>query len=147
MHWAIAANPDVALILIALGLLGVCAEFCAPGKIFPGAIGAMLCILGLISLSSFFIYAPSLVLIVLAIILFGLEARFVSRGILTLVGAVTLIAGLKNLIAADDSTVRIHWATAVCIAIPFSLAASFLLSVALRARRNKAVNVEGDMLK
>jgi membrane-bound serine protease (ClpP class) len=147
MLLALTFNPDAALLLLSLGVLGIYTEFCAPGKVIPGAIGAVLATLGLVSLSRFPISAPGVFSIVLAFALFALEARFVSRGIFTLGGAVVLLAGMKNLIVTADPARSVKWATALWVAIPVSIATSFLLSVAMRARRNKAVRVEGDMLK
>ena len=46
------ADPNVALILVVVGVLGICAEFCAPGKIVPGVLGGILVLLGLSSFAN-----------------------------------------------------------------------------------------------
>jgi len=147
LHTAITADPNIALPLLALGLIGIYVEFCAPGKIIPGVSGSALALLAIASLRIFPIAWPGALLIVLALVFLILEARFVSRGVFTLGGAAALLAGLKLLIATNDPARCVHWATAILIAVPFSLVTSFFLAVAARARRNKTVVVAGDMLK
>jgi membrane-bound serine protease (ClpP class) len=129
--------PDFALILTALGALGVYTEFLLPGRIAPGVIGATLVLLGLASFAAYPIDPRGTALIVAAFACFLLEARFALRGTLTAAGAASLFAGLLFLVDSPDPRMRIHWLTAALLAVPFSAVTSFLLKVALRARRNK----------
>jgi membrane-bound serine protease (ClpP class) len=81
---------------------------------------------------------------VIGILFFILEAKFVTHGILTTGGAAALALGAVMLIDTGNPDLRIRWATALGLAIPFALITSFLFSIALRARRNKVVTgIEG----
>lgn len=133
------ANPNIALLLLVLGALGIYAEFSSPGLIAPGVIGALLVLLGLTALALFPIDWLGATLMALGLIFFALEAKFATHGILTLGGAVALLLGSVMLIDTNVPELRIRWTTAIAITLPFALITSFLFSIALRARRNKVV--------
>ena len=76
------SNPNIALILLVLGALGIYAEFSSPGLIFPGVAGAILVLLGLSALSMLPINWLGAALLILAFTFFVLEAKFASHGIL-----------------------------------------------------------------
>jgi membrane-bound ClpP family serine protease len=126
------ADPNIALLLVILGLVGIYAEFCAPGLCAPGIVGAILVLLGVTALSRFPLHWQGVVLMVLGPVCCLLEARHATRGILTAAGALTLALGAVTLIDAG-----IGWPAALALAIPFALISSFLFSIAFRARRNK----------
>lgn len=135
------ADPNVALLLLVLGALGVYAEFSAPGMVVPGVVGAVLILLGLTALSVFPIDWLGAGLMALALIFFVLEAKFTTHGVLTVGGAAAMLLGALMLIDTGATGVpdmlRIHWPTALALTVPFALITSFLLSIAMRARRNK----------
>jgi membrane-bound serine protease (ClpP class) len=82
----------------------------------------------------------SLALIVAAFVLFALEAKFVTHGVLTLGGIVLLTIGGLLLVDAPIPEMRVHLFTALAVSIPVGLITAFLMTVALRARRNKLVS-------
>jgi membrane-bound serine protease (ClpP class) len=135
------ADPNIALLLVVLGALGIYAEFCLPGLVAPGAIGAILLFLGVTSLSRLPISRASAALMILGVALCVFEARWPARGILTAGGAFGLAFGAVRLIDAADPGVRVRWSTALALFIPFALVTSFLVTVAIRARRNKSICV------
>jgi len=124
------ADPNIALLLVVLGTFGIYAEFCAPGRLAPGVIGAIFLFLGFTALSRLPISRTGIAIVILGLILCVLEARWPARGIFTALGAAALID-------AAHAALHARWTTALALAIPFALVTSFLLSVALRARRNK----------
>jgi membrane-bound serine protease (ClpP class) len=128
------ADPNIALLLVVLGAFGIYAEFCLPGLLAPGVIGAIFLFLGLTALSRFPITRTGAALMILGLVFCVLEARWPARGILTALGAATLID-------TAHSDLHVRWSTAIALSIPFALITSFLLSVAIRARRNKVVCV------
>jgi membrane-bound serine protease (ClpP class) len=140
---SITTNPNVALLLLAAGVAGICAELCSPGRIAPGAVGAVLAMLGIASLAALPVSWPGVALMVLAMVLLAFEARFLSRGLFTLAGAAAMFLGSRMLVYTPDPALRIHWYVAAVVALPLSIAASYLLSVAVRARRNKAAGCQG----
>ena len=140
------ADPNIALLLLVLGALGIYAEFSAPGLIAPGVIGSVLALLGLAALALFPIDWLGAALILLGLTFFALEAKFGTHGILTAGGAVAMLLGSVMLIDTNVPELRIRWSTALAVTLPFALITSFLLSIALRARRNKVVTGAEAML-
>ena len=140
------ADPNVALLLVVLGALGIYMEFASPGLIAPGVAGTILFLLGLAALSLLPIDWLGAALMILGLVFFVLEAKFATHGILNAGGAVALALGAVMLINTNVPELRIRWSTALGLAIPFALITSFLLSIALRARRSKIVTgIEGMM--
>jgi len=138
------ADPNIALLLLVLGVLGIYVEFSAPGLVAPGVAGAILALLGLTALSVFPIDWLGAGLITLALLFFVLEAKFATHGILTVGGAAAMLMGALMLIDTSVPELRIHLGTALALTVPFALITSFLLSIAVRARRNKiTTGVEG----
>src|SRR5205823_541081 len=140
------ADPNIALLLLVVGALSIYVEFSSPGLVAPGVIGAILVLLGLTALSMFPIAWLGAALIVLAFSFFVLEAKFATHGILTAGGALAMVLGALMLVDTDVPELRVRLGTALGLAIPFALITSFLVSIAVRARRNKVVTgVEGMM--
>src|SRR5205823_8107556 len=92
------ADPNIALILIVLGALGIYIEFNAPGLIAPGVAGAISVLLGLSALSVLPINWAGVALLLLAFTLFALEAKFTSHGILGAGGAAAMVLGAVLLV-------------------------------------------------
>lgn len=140
------ADPNIALILIILGALCVYIEFSSPGLIAPGVVGAISILLGLSAMSVLPINLTGVGLLMLALMLFVLEAKFVSHGVLTLGGAVAMVLGAVLLIDSPLPELRIRWSVAIALALPFALITSLLLTLAMRARANKVVTGTAGML-
>ena len=132
------ADPNLAFMMLILGALGVYVEFTHPGLILPGTAGAILVLLGLSGLSVFPINWVGVALLVLAIALFVLEAKFVTHGILGTGGAVSMVLGAVLLIEGPPE-LRISWGTAIAVALPFALITMFLLTLVIRARAAKVI--------
>ena len=133
------ADPNIALLLLVLGALGIYAEFSSPGMVLPGVLGAIAVLLGLGALALFPIGWLGAALVILGLTFFVLEAKFATHGILTAGGAIALLLGALLLIDTPDPALHIRFSMALAVTIPFALITSFLLSVAVRARRNKVV--------
>lgn len=138
------ADPNIALLLLVIGVLGIYVEFSSPGLVAPGVAGAILVLLGLTALSMLPIDWLGAALMILALVFFVLDAKFAAHGVLTAGGAIALILGAVMLVDTNVPELRVHWSTAIGLALPFALITSWLVSIALRARRNKVVTgVEG----
>jgi membrane-bound serine protease (ClpP class) len=138
------SDPNVALVLLVIGALLIYAEFVHPGFYVAGATGAVMLLLGLSALSVLPINWLGAALLILALVMFVLEAKFVTHGVLTAGGATCMILGAVMLIDSPFPELRIHLSTAISVALPFALITAFLLSLAVRARANKVVTgVEG----
>jgi membrane-bound serine protease (ClpP class) len=130
-------DPNLAVLILLAGALLIYLEFHIPGTIIPGALGTLMVLLALFSLNLLPVRFTSLALIVCALILMVLEAKFPSHGVLALVGTVTLILGLLTLVAGPIPQMRVQMATAVAAGAAFGGITSTLVWLAARARRNK----------
>ena len=140
------ADPNIALVLLVIGALAIYVEFSHPGLIAPGVIGAIMVLLGLSAISVLPINWLGAALLLLAFSLFALEVKLASHGILGAGGAVAMVLGAVMLIDSPQPEMRIHWLTAISLALPFSAITVFLLSLAVRARRNKVVTGREGMI-
>lgn len=140
------ADPNLALIVLALGVLGIYVEFSHPGLIFPGVAGAILAILGLAAFSILPLNWLGICLVLLSVALFALEVKVVSHGILSAGAAVALVLGATMLIDSPVPEMRIHFLTAIGVAAPLAILTAILVTLAMKARRNKVVTGASAML-
>ena len=135
------SDPNIAYILFLLGMYGLLFELYSPGAILPGIVGVISLILAFYSMHSLPVNYAGLALIIFAIILFLLEIKIVSHGLLAIGGIVSLLLGSMMLIRSDSgldmariSRGVIYAATAVS-----ALFFLFVLSFGIRAQRSKVV--------
>jgi membrane-bound serine protease (ClpP class) len=140
------ADPNIALVLMVVGALAIYIEFSSPGLIAPGVIGAICVLLGLSAISVLPINWLGAALLILAFTLFALEAKFAAHGVLAVGGTVSMVLGAVMLIDSPLPELRIHWGTAIGLALPFSLITAGLVSLAVRARRSKVVTGSQGMI-
>ena len=138
------ADPNIAFILLIIGALAIYVEFSSPGLIAPGVVGAILVLLGLSALSVLPINWLGAALLLAGLTMFVLEAKFTSHGVLGIGGSAALVLGAVMLVDSPIPEMRIHWGTALAVALPFSAITLMLLSLVVRARRAKVeTGVEG----
>ncbi|MBI3894734.1 MAG: nodulation protein NfeD [Acidobacteria bacterium] len=130
-------DPNVAFILLILGILGLYVEFSNPGLILPGVAGGIAIILALFALSLLPLNWAGAALILLAIVFFVLEAKFVTHGILAAGGVLSMVLGALMLINTRMPGARITLVTALSVALPFAMITIFLLRLVIRARQRK----------
>jgi membrane-bound serine protease (ClpP class) len=139
------ADPNIGFLLLIIGALGVYVEFTSPGLILPGVAGGILFLLGLSSLAVMPINWIGAALLLLGGTLLILEVKFASHGVLGVGGTVSMVLGALLLVNGPPE-VRIHLATALAVVLPFAMISLFLVTLAVRARRNKAVMSNGGLL-
>jgi membrane-bound serine protease (ClpP class) len=132
-------DPNVAFLLLAVGLLSLYVEFNHPGAVVPGTVGVVFILLAAFALNLLPVRFAALVAIAVAFALFVLEAKFASHGVLTTGGIVLLTLGGLLLVDAPIPEMRVHLLTAMTISIPLGLITAYLMVIAFRARRNKVV--------
>jgi membrane-bound serine protease (ClpP class) len=137
------ANPDIAYILMTLGVLGLILEFSTPGLGASGVTGVIALILALYSFQVLPVNLAGIGLIVLALILFVAEIKIQSHGILGVGGAVALVLGGLLLFNTSQSFLRVSWPV-LAVAAVFMLGFFFLVvTKAARAiRRPHATGLE-----
>ncbi|MGH7312582.1 MAG: NfeD family protein [Candidatus Rokuibacteriota bacterium] len=125
-------DPNVAYILMMVGMIGVIAELYNPGAIFPGVIGGISLILAFFAFQSLPINYAGLLLILLGIGLMIAEIKIVSHGILGIGGAVALLLGSLMLFEAPEVGFRVSWW--VLLPTVGATAGTFLLVIAVGVR-------------
>jgi membrane-bound serine protease (ClpP class) len=133
-------DPNVAFILLAIGALALYAEFNHPGAVVPGTVGIVFILIAAFALNLLPTRFAALVLILGAFALFAAEAKFASHGVLTVGGIALLTLGGLLLVDSPIPEMRVHLLTALAVSVPLGLITAFLMSIALKARRNKMVS-------
>jgi len=141
-----ALDPNIALILGLIGFLGLYFEMTHPGMILPGVAGSICLILSLFAFNLLPVNWAGAALIILAIVLFALEATITSHGILGLGGIIAMIAGASMLVEGPIPELRIHMATTIAVTLPLAAIMIFLLRLALASRRLKTITGEEGMI-
>ena len=139
-------DPNIAFLVLAVGALALYAEFNHPGAVIPGVIGVIFILLALFALNLLPTRYASLMLIALAFVLFALEAKFMTHGVLTAGGIAALTLGGLLLVDGPIPELRVKLVVALAVSLPFGLITAFLMSIALRARRNKVTTGEQGMI-
>jgi len=103
----IIASPNVAYVLMMLGLVGLYLELSNPGLILPGVLGSLSLILALYAMQMLPINYSGLLLIFIGVILLIAEVSLMSYGLLALSGAISIFLGSNILIDSDDPAMQI----------------------------------------
>ncbi|RMH17036.1 MAG: nodulation protein NfeD [Acidobacteria bacterium] len=136
---AVIAHPQIALLLMSFGMLGLYVEMTHPGLIFPGVAGAICLILGFFALSVLPVSYAGVALILLALALFVAEFFVVSYGLLTAGGAIAMILGGLLLYRTPDPALRVDLRLILGLTGGMVLLVSLLLVRAIQIRRQKVL--------
>jgi membrane-bound serine protease (ClpP class) len=139
-------DPNFIALLFTIGLFAIYAEFNHPGAVIPGVIGFIALLLVIYALNLLPFRSIAIVLILSAFLFFGLEAKFHTHGALTTGGTVMMILGMLLLIDGPIPEMRVKLWTALSVSIPLALITVFLMTIALKARRNKVVTGEQGLI-
>ena len=139
-------DPDVAFLLLAIGALALYVEFNHPGAVIPGTVGVVFILLAAFALNLLPTRFAALVLILGAFALFAAEAKFATHGVATVGGIALLTLGGLLLVDAPIPEMRVHLLTALAVSVPLGLITAFLMTIALKARRNKVVTGEQGLV-
>ena len=134
---AFISNPNVAYLLFMLGLLGIYFELSNPGAVLPGTVGVIAIILAFFAFQTMTINIAGVALMVLAVILFILEIKAATHGVLIIGGLVSMVIGSLMLIDAPEQALRVSWqviAGAVAVTGVFFAIGAWLSAVALARR-------------
>jgi membrane-bound serine protease (ClpP class) len=132
-------EPDFAFLLLAIGALALYVEFNHPGAVIPGTVGVVFIVVAAFALNLLPTRFAALGLILGAFALFAAEAKFATHGVLTIGGIVLLTLGGLLLVDSPIPEMRVHLLTALAVSVPFGLITAFLMTIAVKARRNKVV--------
>jgi membrane-bound serine protease (ClpP class) len=132
-------DPNIAFLLLVIGALALYVEFNHPGAVIPGTVGVVFILLAVFALNLLPTRFAAFGLILGAFALFAAEAKFTSHGVLTVGGIILLTLGGLLLVDAPIPQMRVHLVTALAVSIPFGIITAFLMTIVVKARRNKAV--------
>ena len=139
-------QPDVFFVLLIIGVLGLYAEFTHPGMFAPGVIGAIALVLALFALHLLPINLTGLLLIAAAFVLFILEAKFPTHGILGVGGVVAMVLGALMLIRTPLTGMGVSVGVAFGVAIPFAVIIIVLMRLVLRSFRWKPATGKEELV-
>ena len=131
------SNPNIAYILLMIGLAGLYFEFSHPGAIFPGVVGGICLVLAFFAMQTLPINYAGILLIALAIIFFIMEMKIASYGLLSVAGMVSLLLGSLMLFSGEGPESRVSWTVFVptlLVVGGFFVAIAFLVMRAQVAR-------------
>ncbi|HOA82450.1 MAG TPA: nodulation protein NfeD [Thermodesulfovibrio thiophilus] len=138
------SDPNIAYILLMIGIYGIIFELSNPGAILPGVIGAISLILAFYSLQTLPINYAAGGLILLGVILFILELKFPSHGVLTLGGIICFILGSIMLFDTANPLFKLSLSVIIPVSIITALFFGVLLRLAYKAHKRKPITgVEG----
>ncbi|MSO22455.1 MAG: nodulation protein NfeD [Acidobacteria bacterium] len=141
-----ALNPNIALMLGLIGLMGLYIEFTQPGLLLPGVVGALCLFLAMVALSILPVNALGVAFIIAALVLFVLEAKVTSYGLLAALGIAAMVFGSLILFDSPLPELRVRLSTAVGMALPFAAITVFLMRLVVLTHRNKSVSAEEGLL-
>ena len=140
------ADPNLAYIFIMVGLAGLYFELANPGSIFPGVLGAISLLLALFALQALPVNVVGLLLILLAVVFFGLELFVASGGILALAGLVALFMGSLMLFNTAETGVSISMAVFLPVYIMVSVSLLVIVWLVAKSSRLKLASGPEQLL-
>jgi membrane-bound serine protease (ClpP class) len=139
-------QPDALFLLLIIGTLGLYTEFTHPGMVAPGVIGGISIVLALYAMELLPVNFAGILLIILAMALFILEAKLASHGVLLVGGIVSMLLGTVFLIRSPLTPGGVSIGVAVATTLPFAFLTVFLMRLVLKSRRWKTTTGKEELL-
>ncbi len=139
-------NPNVAFLLLLIGILGIALEAFAPGTIIPGAIGAVALVLGLIGALQLPIAAVGAVLLIVGAALVIAETNVASAGVLGVLGVVAVIAGGLLIFDTGSDQIEVSPAFVIVVGAVLGLGTVWVGNKGLQARHRPVVTGREELL-
>lgn len=139
-------DPNIALILMMIGIYGLMFEFMSPGALYPGVIGAICLLTGLYALAALPVNFAGVALILLGIALMAAEAFAPSFGILGIGGIVAFALGATILVDTDLPAFRIRWPLLGTVAVVALVAMTAIARLGLTSHRRKVVSGREELI-
>jgi membrane-bound serine protease (ClpP class) len=140
------AHPNIAFLLLSLGMLGLVVELWSPGAIFPGIVGALSLVLALFALQVLPVNYAGLLLIALGLLLLLLEIKVTSFGLLTAAGLVSLLFGALMLMDTPYPELSLDLSFVLPVVTAFAGIALFLARLGVTAQRQAPATGTGGMI-
>jgi membrane-bound serine protease (ClpP class) len=139
-------DPNLIVILMSLGVLGLTIELWNPGLILPGTVGAISLVIGLFGLQILPVSWAGVLLMLLAAGFFVAEMFVVSHGALALAGAVAFVIGSLMLFDPAGESYQVSLTVALAIAGTMALFVAFVVTKLVQVRRAEVVTGQEELL-
>ncbi|HEY2546040.1 MAG TPA: nodulation protein NfeD [Candidatus Acidoferrum sp.] len=139
-------EPDVFFVMLMVGVLGLYTEFTHPGMVAPGVIGGICAVLALYAMHLLPVNFAGVLLILLALALFILEAKFTSHGVLAVGGVVSMMLGAMFLIRSPLTSGGVSLGVALAATLPVAFITVFLMRLVLRSRSWKSTTGREELV-
>ena len=139
-------EPDAFFLLLIVGALGLYTEFTHPGMVAPGVVGAICMVLALYAMHLLPVNSAGIVLILVAIALFVLEAKYTSHGVLLVGGIIAMMLGALFLVRSPLTGRGVSPLVALAVTLPFAGISVFLMRSVLRSRKWKPATGPEEMI-
>ena len=139
-------EPDMFFLLLLVGALGLYTEFTHPGVVAPGVVGGICMLLALYAMQILPVNLVGVLLIFLALLLFALEAKFTSHGVLLLGGIVSMLLGAMFLVRSPLTPGGVTLGVALAATVPFAFLTVFLMRLVLKSRQWKTTTGKEELL-
>lgn len=140
------SDPNIAYLLMTIGTIGIIAELYNPGATLPGVVGAISLILAFYSFQSLPVNYAGMLLFLLGIVFFILEASVTSYGLLGIGGVVSMLLGSVMLIKTDAEFLQISWSVILPVVILMGAFSLLIVGMGLRAMRQRPVTGREEMV-
>jgi membrane-bound serine protease (ClpP class) len=142
------ADPNIAFILMMIGLAGLYFELAHPGVVLPGVVGALCLLLAFFAFQTLPINFIGILLILLSFILFILEFKVTSYGLLSLGGVISLLLGSMMLFRQGEMGIGISWSvlipTVIVVSVFFITVAALVFRMHFRRSMSGAQGMVGE---
>jgi membrane-bound serine protease (ClpP class) len=139
-------DPNIAYILFILGFYGLLFELSSPGSILPGVVGGICLLLAFLAFQALPVNLTGLFLVVFAMVLFAVEVKVQSNGILAMGGVVSLLLGSLILLGGDTGAARVSLSVILTVTAATVAFFFFVVGAAVRAQRRKPETGEQGLL-
>jgi membrane-bound serine protease (ClpP class) len=139
-------DPNIIVLLMSIGLLGITVEILNPGLILPGTVGAISLVVGLFGLQVLPVSWAGVLLLLLAAGFFAAEAIVTSHGALALAGAISFVFGALMLFDPAGDAYQVSLPVALAIAGTFALLTVFAVAKVVQARRRVPVTGQEELV-
>ncbi len=140
------SDPNIAYLLMTIGTIGIIAELYSPGAILPGIVGAISLILAFYAFQSLPVNYAGVLLFVLGIVFFVLEASVVSYGLLAIGGVIAMLIGSIMLIKSDAEFFQISWAVILPVVTFASAFTLLVIGTGINALRRRPATGREEMV-
>ncbi|HKR79729.1 MAG TPA: nodulation protein NfeD [Nitrospira sp.] len=140
------SDPNIAYLLMTIGTIGVIAELYSPGAILPGIVGAISLILAFYAFQSLPVNYAGMLLFLLGIVFFVLEASVTSYGLLAIGGVISMLIGSVMLIKSDAEFFQISWAVILPVVTLASVLTLLVIGTGIRALRRRPATGREEMV-